>query len=282
MRAERAFERALALNPDLTMAHHLYSHLEVELGRASEAMVRLLTRARARRHDADLLAGARHNVPLLRAARRVGGGLRTCAAITIRAVRTSVAYTFYLQGEHARAIDTDVDLHGFASILAASGSVIARVRSPPCAISSVPRRTRRARHPRVQLSGGDGAGPRCARTPTRQLRASSFRDPEGVCILGMHLCEAGELDVALTALGVAVRGGFHCPSSMRADPLWSAATGSPEFARCSHSRRAPRARTRGIRGRRRSSDPRAAHLTPAESRPLDHHLRSHRPMRVTP
>ena len=55
--------------------------------------------------------------------------------------------------------------------------------------------------------------------------------PKGVYILGMHLCEAGELDLALTALDVAVRGGFHCPSSMRTDPQWSGATGSPEFVR---------------------------------------------------
>ena len=42
LKAERAFERALALNPDLSMAHHFYAHLEVEMGRAVDAMVRLL------------------------------------------------------------------------------------------------------------------------------------------------------------------------------------------------------------------------------------------------
>ena len=56
-RAERAFERALALNPDLATAHYLYAHLEAETGRATDAMVRLLTRARSRRADPELLAG---------------------------------------------------------------------------------------------------------------------------------------------------------------------------------------------------------------------------------
>jgi hypothetical protein len=70
-----------------------------------------------------------------------------------------------------------------------------------------------------------------AREGARRLRATSFRDPEGLYFLAMHLCEAGELEEALTALGIAVRGGFICPSSMRTDPLWSAAAGSPEFAR---------------------------------------------------
>ena len=56
-RAERAFERALALNPDLATAHYLYAHLEAETGRARDAMVRLLTRARSRRSDPELFAG---------------------------------------------------------------------------------------------------------------------------------------------------------------------------------------------------------------------------------
>ena len=48
LKAERAFERALALNPDLSMAHHFYAHLEVEMGRAVDAMVRLLVHAPGR------------------------------------------------------------------------------------------------------------------------------------------------------------------------------------------------------------------------------------------
>ncbi len=229
VRAERAFERALALNPGLTMAHHLYSHLEVELGRASEAMVRLLTRARARRHDADLLAA-------LVTTCRYCGLLDASVAAYEHArhhdpgVRTSVAYTFYLKGEHARATDTDVDLHSFASILSAC-----RLGDRARAIAALRDLERTAAYDNARLlavtyRAAMERGPEM-RDATRQLLASSFRDPEGVYILGMYLCEAGELDLALTALDVAVRGGFHCPSSMRTDPQWSGATGSPEFAR---------------------------------------------------
>jgi tetratricopeptide (TPR) repeat protein len=69
------------------------------------------------------------------------------------------------------------------------------------------------------------------REAARQLLASSFRDPEGLYILAMYLCAAGELDHALAALDVAVRGGFTCPSSMRTDVQWAGAAGSPQFAR---------------------------------------------------
>jgi class 3 adenylate cyclase/TolB-like protein len=57
--AEDAFRRALALNPDLSLAHNLYAQLEVERGRAREAMVRLLARLRLAPH-AELFAGLAH------------------------------------------------------------------------------------------------------------------------------------------------------------------------------------------------------------------------------
>ena len=41
-RAGAAFQRALALNPDLSEAHQLYTALKLDLGRQTEAMVRLI------------------------------------------------------------------------------------------------------------------------------------------------------------------------------------------------------------------------------------------------
>ena len=55
--AERAFQRALALDPELAAAHHFYAYLEAEVGRAPEAMGRLLRRASLRRSDSELYAG---------------------------------------------------------------------------------------------------------------------------------------------------------------------------------------------------------------------------------
>src|SRR5262245_4284468 len=56
-RAQEAFRRALELSPDLPSAHHLYTNVEVDLGQAREAMVRLLGRAAQRRTDAEVFAG---------------------------------------------------------------------------------------------------------------------------------------------------------------------------------------------------------------------------------
>ncbi|HEX9185469.1 MAG TPA: protein kinase, partial [Vicinamibacteria bacterium] len=59
-RAEEALRRALELSPELPLAHKLYAHLEAEMGRAQDAMVRLLRLARDNRNDPELFAGLVH------------------------------------------------------------------------------------------------------------------------------------------------------------------------------------------------------------------------------
>ncbi len=59
-RAEDAFKRALALSPRLTIAHKNYANLEADLGKAQEAIVRLLGEARRHGNDPELFAGLVH------------------------------------------------------------------------------------------------------------------------------------------------------------------------------------------------------------------------------
>ncbi|HEX2309450.1 MAG TPA: protein kinase, partial [Vicinamibacterales bacterium] len=214
VRAERAFERALALNPDLPMAHHLYTHLEVELGRAADAMVRLLTRARARRPEADVFAG------LVTTCRYCGLLDESVAAYEQSkridpSVATSVSYTFYLLGDYARTRETDADLHGFPSMLARhrSGDTAGAITSLKALEAHAPYalgRTVAAAY-RAALEGE----PQAARELLRLLEASPFRDPEGLFLLGGFLAAAGISDAALVALDRGVTGGFHCPRAMR-------------------------------------------------------------------
>ena len=58
--AEEAFQTALRLNPNLTLTHNLYTHVQVDQGRSLDAMKRLLDRADRRRSDAELFAGLAH------------------------------------------------------------------------------------------------------------------------------------------------------------------------------------------------------------------------------
>jgi len=101
--AERALERALFLNPELSLAHYLYAQLEVDIGRADRALERLLARAVKRRTDPDLFAG------LVHACRYCGLLEASVAAWELArqldpSIRTSVIHTFMARGEYERVI----------------------------------------------------------------------------------------------------------------------------------------------------------------------------------
>ena len=55
--AEAALQRALELNPDLPLAHNLTAQIDIDRGRARDAMVRLLGQASRRSTDPELYAG---------------------------------------------------------------------------------------------------------------------------------------------------------------------------------------------------------------------------------
>ncbi|MBZ5565169.1 MAG: winged helix-turn-helix domain-containing protein [Acidobacteriia bacterium] len=103
-RADAAFQRAFALNPDLAMAHNLYTAIECDQGRAPQAMVRLLNRASFRRNDPDLFAG-------LVQACRYSGELKAsvaahqCARHLDPHIVTSVAHTYFLLGDYQKTLD---------------------------------------------------------------------------------------------------------------------------------------------------------------------------------
>jgi TolB-like protein len=231
-RAERAFERALALNPDLAMAHHLYAHLEAEVGRAGEAMVRLLTRARAWRADPDLFVG------LTTVCRYVGLLDESLAAFERAraldpAVRSSVAYTHLMRREFARAIETDTGSPPYAATAARCrmGGEEARAGIEQCL--------------EIERSAQGGLGMvaatyRLAMTgPADELlaairrmpEASGFTDPEGFFLRALFVAHAGLHDDALELLEQAVSGGYFCPSSMREDPYLDGVRHTPRFAR---------------------------------------------------
>jgi tetratricopeptide (TPR) repeat protein len=58
--AESALQRAIEINPNLPVAHNLYALLEIDLGRAEDAMRRLIERARLRGADSELFKGLVH------------------------------------------------------------------------------------------------------------------------------------------------------------------------------------------------------------------------------
>jgi non-specific serine/threonine protein kinase len=60
VKAEDAFKRALALDARLAVAHKFYAQLEADMGRADQAVVRLLGQATRHGNDPELFAGLVH------------------------------------------------------------------------------------------------------------------------------------------------------------------------------------------------------------------------------
>jgi DNA-binding winged helix-turn-helix (wHTH) protein len=102
--AEAAFQRAFVLDPDLASAHQFYTLLQVDLGRADEAMRRLFERLKHHPTEAESFSSL---VQVL----RFRGLLRESVAAHRRAVEldpavtTSVAHTFFLAGQYKTAIE---------------------------------------------------------------------------------------------------------------------------------------------------------------------------------
>jgi DNA-binding winged helix-turn-helix (wHTH) protein/tetratricopeptide (TPR) repeat protein len=98
-----AIEKAFSLNPDLGIAHNVYTPIQADMGQAESAMVRLLQRAGTHDNDPELFTG-------LVQACRYCGQLDASLAAHRRAigldpnVRTSVAHTFFLKADFERAL----------------------------------------------------------------------------------------------------------------------------------------------------------------------------------
>jgi tetratricopeptide (TPR) repeat protein len=109
---DEAFQTALRLNPNLTLAHNLYTSVQVDQGRSLDAMKRLLDRARQRRSDAELFAGLAHvcrYCGLLQAALAAHREARRLDPL----VPTSVNHTYFMLGDYQRALESSGNDFGY-------------------------------------------------------------------------------------------------------------------------------------------------------------------------
>jgi serine/threonine-protein kinase len=228
--AETAFRRALELNPELSSAENAYAHLEVDLGRATDAMVRLVRLARTRSSDPDLFAGLVH-------ACRYCGLLRASVAAFEQARRldsripSSVAVTFFMLGQYERVLESAVE--GIPYIRNAALVMLGRPDEAMESLRTVDDRIASllvsfTSSLRLLLSG--------------QLRESiaamqplqEIRDPEARYFVGRHLAYAGDHAGALTAIEWAVDNGFFCAPAMAQDPWLDPIRAIPEFSSILH------------------------------------------------
>jgi len=220
-RAEEAFQRAFALNPDLALAHNLYTYMEVETGRALNAMQRLLGRLRTRSNDPDLFAG------LVQACRYVGL-LEASVASYHRATRidpaipTSVAHSYYMLGQYQRATEVDSDRPPYISVIA----FIALGQVDDAKVLAEAAKAHAGAHPHIELMvqlfeamltgrAADGRKVLGALTDF-----AGFNDPEGWYYWAQGAAFLQDRDYALELLTRAVTTGFSCPRALESTPLF--------------------------------------------------------------
>jgi serine/threonine protein kinase/tetratricopeptide (TPR) repeat protein len=228
--AESAFQRALAINPDLSIAHNLYTVVELETGRARQAMLRLIERTQRRSSDPELYAG------LVQACRYAG--LQRPAIVAhehaVRLepqIRTGVCHAYLLAGEYELAVAHDRDDPPIVSTLA---------------LDLMGQRERAVAHARQQMLSGMPTLVRLfyeltvahledrredARALAEPMLAKwRLRDPCPTFYLARTLAAIGHPS-ALSMCRRAVEGGYYCHSFITHDPWLDSLRGSAEFTR---------------------------------------------------
>jgi TolB-like protein len=248
-RAESAFKKALAINPDLPIAHKLYAQLEADLGRAHDAMVRLVSRARTA--DPELMAG-------LVTACRYCGLLDASVAAHQRAraldrkIPTSVMHTWFMQGDWERLAALPVA--EFPYIVALALVEFGRGDEALASLREVEARmpTRR-RHVAVAARALIEGRTAESVSQMKAMLSPDFRDPEGRFYVARHVARHGDADEALTQLEGVVADGFSCYPVFERDPWLDALRPKPGFTelleRCASRHAASRRAFEELNGR---------------------------------
>lgn len=227
-KAEQAFQKAFELNPDLPVAHTMYARLEGDMGRAQQAMVRLIERAQMSPNDPELFSGLVHTC-------RYCGLLEASVAAHQRAtsldpqVITGVDYSYFMLGD----LDRVLALRG-VSFLHTRGLALSLLGRDAEALELL-------RRWEADLSGGilrlfavagramlEGKREESV-AATEQLLALKYLDFEGRYFLCRQLARMGVQKRALEVFVETVDRGYRCVPGMVRDPWIDSLRGTPEF-----------------------------------------------------
>jgi serine/threonine protein kinase len=230
-RAEAALDRALVLNPDLSIADRAYAQIEIDYGQVQEAMVRLIRRASSRSTDPELFAALVHVC-------RYCGLLNASLAAHERArrldpkVRTGVQNTLFMAGEYLRAA---AERGGYAAI----GGLALVMAGHPDAIRQLRKDAEMLRvanmtpfadlfDARAAVIEGT-AGVEALESATEAVIAGGLRDPEGLYHLARGLAHFGRPDRAVQLLAEAVDRGYFQSFTFAHDSWLDQVRGRSDF-----------------------------------------------------
>ena len=233
-RSEEALRRALELNPRLAVAHKFFAQLEADMGKAPQALVRLLGEADRHGNDPELFAGLVHvcrycglfdqSIAAHEEARRLDPNVPTSFEQTL----LMTCDIERLLGVERKPLGTDGDediraiglgLAGrrdearrvFSEILSASGPPLFRSWTEYL-LAWVERRT----------TGAPSDLPEF-----RDLRI--WGDPEAIFQEGWLLCDIGDYEQGIDRLERAVAKGYYVAPTLSNAPAFDALRGDSRF-----------------------------------------------------
>jgi TolB-like protein len=226
-KAEDAFRRALALSPELPVAHRFYTHWESEHGRADAAVARLLQHFKANRNDAHLFAALVH-------ACRYAGLMGASWAAHQEARRldptvpTSAEFTLLLLGDAGRlkSMNTGGEFEGIDAYLLMYQGRLAEVRATVEHI--------KVDHFPPRYRGLIEAMRVIDTDPARVLAAldefeAVYTDPEAIFLFSFVSAVLGVHERAMTQVDEAVAAGFTPVHALENAPVFARLRGRPQF-----------------------------------------------------
>lgn len=218
-RADDALQQALAMNPDLSIAHNLYAQIEADRGQAERAMVRLLERLRRRGPHAEVYAG-------LVQACRFCGLLDASVAAHDHARRldaalgTSAMQTYFVMRRYEDVIRVSGDVKGY--VFALSLAALGRRKEAVDALAKAAAPMFVAARTLIEDQRADSVEALTEATRT-------MADPEWFYYAARHFARLGEPRRAIDALTRSIAGGYFCHAALADDPWFDAIRGEPEF-----------------------------------------------------
>jgi tetratricopeptide (TPR) repeat protein len=227
MHAEATFQRALSLDESLPLTQRLYGQLEVDLGRAPEASVRLLRVIERNGPEAAMFAGLVHALRfcgLLEASRAAHERARELDPIVI----TSVSHTYWLLGEYDLALRETTGDIGYMP-----GLALASLGREADAIAALRWRERDTRDNRARafLVSLRALLERQRDESLHALRraADGLADPEAKYYIARSLAKLAAPEAALALLREVVQDGYVCYPAFARDPWLDAIRHMPTF-----------------------------------------------------
>ena len=226
---EAAFQRAFQLNPQLSIAHSAYTPFEADLGRAQQAMIRLLKTLEWSESNAEIFAALVH-------ACRYCGQLGASITAHERAFRldrhrhTSVAHTYFALGDYEKA------LHWYGTSGGLYLDVLALASMDRLDEASSLLWTRRDRFSMASVLmrslecylNGDPAGGLAA---LRGELSSCSQDPEAWFYMARQAARFGDVDLAHELVAKSAERGYCASVALKHDPWLESLRATPAFER---------------------------------------------------